>query len=163
MNDNTKRVMFSSNSPDWGTPTKLFDKLNSMFDFTLDPCCNSYNAKCKKFYTIEEDGLSKSWRGEKVFCNPPYGRQIKYWVKKAYEESRHPGTTVVLLIPARTDTSYWHEYVMKSEMIYFIKGRLHFMSGLSNEETNAAPFPSVVVVFKSDGTPFVMSLDGDFR
>ena len=163
MNDNTKRVMFSSKSPEWGTPTKLFDKLNNMFNFTLDPCCNSYNAKCEKFYTVEDDGLSKSWQGEKVFCNPPYGRQIKDWVKKAYHESRHPGTTVVLLIPARTDTSYWHDYVMKSEMIYFIKGRLHFTSDLSSEETNAAPFPSVVVVFKSDGAPFVTTLDGDFR
>ena len=163
MDDSTRSLMFSSKNSEWGTPEKLFNRLNNMFNFTLDPCCNSFNAKCKKFYTIEEDGLSKSWKGETVFCNPPYGRQIKNWVKKAYEESRHPDTTVVLLIPARTDTSYWHDYVMRSEMIYFIKGRLCFMNGLSDEGTNPAPFPSVIVVFKCDGTPFVMSLNGAFK
>lgn len=131
---------FSSKSNEWATPQDLFDKLNQEFNFTLDPCANHTNHKCDKYYTIEEDGLSKSWAGEIVFMNPPYGKDIKKWIKKAYEESNH--ATVVCLIPSRTDTKYWHEYCLKGE-VRFIRGRLRF-SG----HTAPAPFPSAIVIFR---------------
>ena len=86
MNETTRDLMFSSKSSEWGTPNKFFEKLDKMFNFTLDPCAAEYNAKCAKYYTVNDNGLSKSWRGETVFCNPPYGREIKEWVKKSYEE-----------------------------------------------------------------------------
>ena len=135
---------FSSKTDDWATPQEFFDDLNATFYFTLDPCASHENHKCAKYYTREDDGLSKSWAGETVFVNPPYGRDIKKWVKKAYEESKH--ATVVCLIPARTDTSYWHDYCMKGEII-FIRGRLKF-----GNSKQSAPFPSAVVVFKKEAS-----------
>ena len=135
--------MFSSETDLWATPQEFFDKLNSEFNFTLDPCATPENAKCKKYYTKVEDGLKQDWSGEIVFCNPPYGREIKKWVKKCYMESKKPNTTVVMLIPARTDTSYFHDYIYKkAKEIRFVRGRLKF-----GNSTNSAPFPSMVVVF----------------
>jgi len=144
--------MFSSKSNEWETPLDFFNKLNRRFKFTLDPCSTDANHKCPKHYTIEENGLSKSWQGETVFVNPPYG-DVGAWVKKAYEESTSNGATVVMLIPSRTDTKYWHDYIMQSaSAIYFIKGRLKFYNKAVADDTgkstmNAAPFPSAVVVF----------------
>lgn len=138
---NTK-AMFSSQSDEWETPQWLFDELNEEFNFTLDPCANAQNAKCPKFYTKEDDGLSKSWAGETVFMNPPYGREISRWVKKAYEEWRNNGTTVVCLLPARTDTRWFHEYVLPYAEIRFLKGRLKF-----GNAKNSAPFPSMIAIF----------------
>ncbi|WP_454055613.1 DNA N-6-adenine-methyltransferase [Clostridium sp. Marseille-Q7071] len=135
--------MFSSKTDMWSTPQEFFNKLNEEFKFNLDPCSTHENAKCKKHFTIVEDGLKQDWKGKTVFCNPLYGREIKDWVKKCYEESLKPNTTVVMLIPARTDTIYFHEYIYKkAKEIRFIKGRLKF-----GEAKNAAPFPSMVVVF----------------
>lgn len=138
-------LMFSSKTDLWSTPWNFFEKLNDEFHFTLDPCSTHENAKCYKHFTIEEDGLLQDWRNEVVFCNPPYGRQIKDWVKKAYEESQKDNTTVVMLIPARTDTIYFHEYIYHKAEIRFIKGRLKF-----GDAKNAAPFPSMVVIFGRD-------------
>lgn len=136
-------VMFSSATDQWATPQDFFDKLDNEFHFTLDPCATPENAKCKKFFTREIDGLRQNWGGYVVFCNPPYGRELHKWVQKAYEESKKPNTTVVMLIPARTDTKYFHEYVYhKAKEIRFIKGRLKF-----GDSKNSAPFPSMVVVF----------------
>ena len=136
-------VMFSSQTDLWATPQEFYDKLNAEFQFTLDPCATSQNAKCEKYYTRKEDGLKQNWQGETVFCNQPYGRVIKDWVKKCYEESRKENTTVVMLIPARTDTSYFHDYIYnKAKEIRFIRGRLKF-----GNAKNSAPFPSMVVVF----------------
>lgn len=144
-------VMFSSKSMNWATPQDFFDKLNSEFHFTLDPCADSENHKCATYYTERENGLAQCWGGQTVFCNPPYGRAIKDWVKKCSEESLKPNTTVVMLIPARTDTSYFHDYIYQKPNveIRFIRGRLKFGDGKSS-----APFPSMVVIFKSkkDGT-----------
>jgi len=143
MNKATQKIMFSSKSGEWETPQDFYNKLNWRFGpFNLDPCASPHNTKCDNFYTEPEDGLSKSWQGHTVFVNPPYGRGIEAWIKKGYEESQDPNTKVVMLIPARTDTRYWHNYVMKAEMVYFIKGRLKF-GGCHN----SAPFPSAVVVF----------------
>jgi len=136
-------VMFSSKTDEWSTPQDFFNELNKEFNFTLDPCATPENAKCEKYYTKEDDGLKQDWSGETVFCNPPYGRAIKDWVKKCYEESKKPNTTVVMLIPARTDTSYFHDYIYhKAKEIRFIRGRLK----LGNAK-NSAPFPSMVVIF----------------
>lgn len=136
-------VHFSSKSNEWTTPQHLFDELNQEFNFTLDPCATEENAKCSKHFTIEDDGLSKDWSNDVVFMNPPYGREIKKWIKKAYEESLN-GATVVCLIPARTDTMYWHDFIFdKADDIRFLKGRLKFGNG-----KNSVPFPSAIVVYK---------------
>ena len=139
---NTK-LMFSSNTDLWATPQSFYDKLNDEFRFNLDPCATSENAKCEKYFTKEVNGLNQNWGGHKVFCNPPYGRELSKWVKKAYEESLKPNTKVVMLIPARTDTKYFHEYIYhKAKEIRFLKGRLKF-----GDSKNSAPFPSMVVIF----------------
>ncbi len=136
-------VHFSSKTNEWSTPQSFFDELDKEFNFTLDPCATHDNAKCDKYYTIEDDGLLQDWSKDIVFMNPPYGREIKHWVQKAYEESLK-GATVVCLIPARTDTTYWHSYIFdKADDIRFIKGRLKFGDG-----KNSAPFPSAVIVYK---------------
>ena len=135
-------VHYSSKSNEWATPQNLFDELNDEFNFTLDPCATDENAKCNKYFTIEDDGLSKDWSNEVVFMNPPYGREIKKWIKKAYEESLK-GATVVCLIPARTDTTYWHDFIFdKADDIRFLRGRLKF-----GNSKNSAPFPSAIVVY----------------
>ena len=143
MDKQTQVVMFSSKTGQWGTPQEFYDKLDWRFGpFNLDPCADADNAKCTKFFTESQDGLSQSWEGFTSFVNPPYGRGIEKWIKKAYEESRKEDTKVVMLIPARTDTKYWHQYVMKADEIHFVKGRLKF-----GDSENSAPFPSAVVVF----------------
>ncbi|KAI3349051.1 DNA N-6-adenine-methyltransferase [Clostridium botulinum] len=136
-------LMFSSKTDMWSTPQEFYNKLNEEFNFNLDPCSTHENAKCEKHFTLVEDGLKQNWAGSTVFCNPPYGRVLKDWVKKCYEESKKPNTRVVMLIPARTDTTYFHSYIYKKvREIRFIRGRLKF-----GDCKNAAPFPSMVVVF----------------
>ena len=135
------RALFTSTTCEWPTPQAFFDTLNAEFGFTLDPCATPDNAKCATYFTVDDDGLALSWIGHVVFMNPPYGREIKHWVHKAYE-SALAGATVVCLLPARTDTSWWHDYVMRGE-IRFVRGRLKFGDGAS-----PAPFPSAVVVFR---------------
>ena len=132
-------IHYSSKNHEWSTPQYLFDKLNREFNFTLDPCSTSENAKCPKFYTIHENGLAKDWSGERVFVNPPYGNQISKWVRKSFQEAEN--CVVVMLIPSRTDTKWWHQYVMKGE-VRFIEGRLKF-----GDCKNSAPFPSAIVIF----------------
>lgn len=135
--------LFSSTTDQWATPQKFFDELNKEFNFDLDPCATKENSKCRKFFTEKDNGLLQDWSGHRVFCNPPYGRAIAAWVKKCYEESQKPDTLVVMLIPARTDTSYFHDYIYHKAEIRFIRGRIHF-----NESPQGAPFPSMVVVFR---------------
>lgn len=135
-------VMFSSNTDLWATPQVFFDKLNEEFHFDVDVCALPENAKCGNFYTPDDDGLKQVWEGT-VWCNPPYGREIGKWVKKAAESN----TTVVMLLPARTDTSWFHEYIYGKAEVRFVKGRLKFGDG-----TNSAPFPSMVVVFRTRET-----------
>lgn len=134
-------VHFSSKTDLHSTPQPLFDSLNSEFNFTLDPCATSENAKCAIYFTKEQDGLSQFWAGHTVFMNPPYGRAIRRWMQKAYDATLY-GATVVCLVPARTDTRWWHEVAMKGE-VRFLKGRLKF-----GEATRNAPFPSAVVILR---------------
>ena len=139
-----KEVMFSSNTDQWATPQDFFDELNNEFDFTLDPCADDTNHKCKKYYTVKQDGLIQSWFGERVFCNPPYGKEIGKWVKKCHDEIFMGGcNTCVMLIPSRTDTKWFHDYIYGQAEIRFVKGRLKF-----GDSKNAAPFPSMVVVYR---------------
>lgn len=133
-------VHFSSATDDWATPQAFFDALNKEFKFTLDPCASKSNAKCKKFFSEKENGLLQSWKGERVFMNPPYGRVIGDWVKKA---ATGGARVSVCLLPARTDTRWFHEYIYNKAEVRFIKGRLKFGDG-----KNSAPFPSMVVVFR---------------
>lgn len=134
--------LFTSDTNEWATPKLFFEELDKEFHFTLDPCATADNTKCNKYFTEKENGLIQDWSGEIVFCNPPYGRKLCDWVEKCYMENKK-GTTIVLLIPARTDTTYFHKYIYKQHEIRFIKGRLHF-----NESKQSAPFPSMVVVMK---------------
>ena len=134
--------MFSSKTMEWTTPQELFNELDSRFHFNLDPCSTHENAKCEMHYTIEDDGLAQNWGGRRVFCNPPYGREIGKWIRKCSEEAQKPGTVVVALLPARTDTRWFHEYIKDKTEVEFIKGRLKF--GTSK---NSAPFPSMIVKF----------------
>lgn len=132
--------LFSSSTSEWETPKSFFDSLDAEFGpFDLDPCATSSNHKCPVFFTKEDNGLNLPWTG-RVFMNPPYGREVYLWVEKAYEESQK-GATVVCLLPARTDTQWFHDYCTRGE-IRFVKGRLKF-----GGQANSAPFPSMVVVF----------------
>ncbi len=135
------RVLFSSASYEWETPQDLFDNLDELYHFEIDVCATSDNAKCEKFFTSEDDALTKDWVGV-CWMNPPYGRKIGVWVEKALVSARCNGSTVVCLLPSRTDTAWWHDYAMKGD-VTFIRGRLKF-----GGSKNSAPFPSAIVVFK---------------
>ena len=136
------RVMTSSDDMTWATPQKWFDYLNLEFDFTLDPCCLPETAKCKKFYTPNDDGLAQSWRDERVFMNPPYGREIGKWMKKAHDEALNNSALVVCFVPARVDTEWWHRYAVKAADIRFPKKRV------KNTDGGCWPFPISVIIFR---------------
>lgn len=136
-------LMFSSKTDLWATPQYFFDELDSEFHFTLDACATPENAKCERYYTPEMDGLSQPWDGV-VWCNPPYGRHVGDWVAKASEEARK-GVTTVMLLHARTDTRWFHDYIYKKAEVRFVRGRLKF-----GESQNNAPFPSMVCIFRGD-------------
>lgn len=135
--------MFSSKTDLWETPQEFFDKLDAQFHFTLDACALPENAKCDRYYTPEQDGLSQPWGGEIVWCNPPYGREIAKWVEKGSRSAKNEGAVVVMLLPARTDTKWFHDYIYGHAEITFVRGRLKF-GGCKN----SAPFPSMIVVFR---------------
>ena len=137
-------LMFSSNDDSWETPPSLFNVLDMEFNFTLDPCCTKQTAKCKKFFTKEEDGLIQDWSKDVVFVNPPYGREIGKWVEKSYNEAKK-GAKVVMLIPSRTDTKWFHDFIYNKAEIRFLKGRIRFLQ--NKKELNAAPFPTMLIIF----------------
>ena len=139
--------LMSSNSSEWETPQNLFNELDAEFHFTLDPCATPENAKCDQYITKEFDGLGISWSDYSggIFMNPPYGREIGKWIKKAWEESQK-GALVVCLLPARTDTKWFHDYCIRGE-IRFLRGRLYFTD--QNGKNGRAPFPSMIVIFRS--------------
>lgn len=138
---NTTKGIFSKKSDEWETPAAFFEDLDKEFHFTLDPCATAKNAKCNSFFTQVDDGLAKSWGGATVYCNPPYSRCYE-WARKCYEESQN-GSTVVMLVPARTDTKWFHEWVWHKAEIRFIRGRLQFGSSNAN-----APFASMIVIYR---------------
>jgi len=140
-----KDLMFSSKKMDWETPQVLFEQLNRKFKFDLDACASDENHKIDNYFTEKDDALVQKWGGN-VFVNPPYGRSIGDFIKKAYEEHlRDPNRFIVMLVPSRTDTRYWQDYVIDKSTIKYIRGRLKFeVSGVA---TDAAPFPSALVVY----------------
>lgn len=142
------RGMFTSSTDMWETPQSFYEELNKEHNFNLDVCATLENRKCERFFTVKDDGLSQEWSGT-CWMNPPYGRNIGAWVRKAYESVMDgKAEKVVCLLPARTDTAWWHDYCMRGQ-IKFIRGRLKF-----GGSKNSAPFPSVVVIFekkKEDG------------
>lgn len=139
--DSNLAVHFSSRSDEWTTPASLFAALDLEFHFTLDPCATRENATCKRYFTRAENGLLQDWRGHVVFMNPPYGRSVGAWMRKAFE-SACQGATVVCLVAARTDTKWWHLYAARGE-IRFLEGRVRF-----GGRKCAAPFPSAIVIFR---------------
>lgn len=144
----SKITFQKSGQYDWETPQDFFNKLNKEFNFTLDPCCTKENAKCKIYFTEEQDGLKQDWKDNVCFMNPPYGTKISKWVKKAYESSRG-GALVVCLLPARTDTSWWWDYCLKGK-IRFIRGRLKFRGRNTKGKlvNYPATFPSAIIIFR---------------
>jgi site-specific DNA-methyltransferase (adenine-specific) len=144
--------LYSSRSEEWPTPQSFFDELNEEFNFTLDPCATPENAKCPRFFTKVEDGLTQDWGTHTVFCNPPYGKNMRKWARKCFDASMR-GATVVLLAHSRTDTRWFHDWVYGKAELRFVKGRLRFGTG-----RQSAPFPSLVAVFKppaNDNTPSI--------
>jgi len=139
-------VLFSSASGEWETPQKFYDAIDAVCHFSVDVCATAQNTKCSRFFAIEDNALLQRWSGM-CWMNPPYGRGIIAWMKKAYEESLN-GSAVVCLVPARTDTAWWHDYATKGYRLY-IKGRLKF-GGLDN----SAPFPSALIIF--GGSPHLV-------
>jgi phage N-6-adenine-methyltransferase len=141
---NSRAVHFSSKTVEWGTPRALFEDLDAKHGpFDLDPCATGENAKCARFFTRAEDGLAQEWTG-RVFVNPPYGRDAAAWMRKAFESAQTTAELVVCLVPARTDTRWWHEYAEQGA-VQFLPGRVKFEGAASG-----APFPSAVVVFRRD-------------
>ena len=138
-------IMFSSKTDLWETPQEFFDALDEEFHFELDVCATNENAKCDCYFTREQDGLNQEWDCEVCWCNPPYGREIGKWVEKAYLTVRHWGNTVVMLLPARTDTKWFHDYIYGKAEIRFVRGRLKF-----GKSKNSAPFPSMIVIFRGN-------------
>lgn len=143
-------VHHSSRTGEWATPWALFRELDREFGFTLDVCATAENAKVARFYSPEDDGLLQPWEG-RIWCNPPYGRRIGAWFQRARDAQRE-GHTVVMLVPARTDTAYWHQHVWDARrhrpregvQIRFLPGRIRF----GDTAGDAAPFPSAIVVFR---------------
>lgn len=144
MDKHDQKVLFSKKSDEWATPQWLFEQLNKIHNFTLDPAATASNTKCSKFYTMSDNGLSKDWNNETVFINPPYSKCFD-WVKKAHSEAQKENTKVVMLLPARTDTKWFHQFCIDAKAvseICFVKGRLKF-----GNQSNSAPFPSMIVTF----------------
>jgi phage N-6-adenine-methyltransferase len=138
--------LMSSNTDGWATPQNLFDELNEEFNFTLDVCASDWNHKCDKYFTINDDGLSQEWTGT-CWMNPPYGREMIKWLEKAKYEADYFDVTTVCLIPARTNTSWWHKLCIKSTEIRFVLGRPKFGGA-----KHGLPFPLAIVIFsKNEG------------
>lgn len=135
--------MFTSNTDMWETPQALFDELDKEFHFTIDVCAVPENAKCERCFTPAQNGLKQDWNtgGGTIYMNPPYGREIGLWVRKAAESN----VTAVCLLPARTDTAWFHDYIYGKAEIRFIRGRLKF-----GNSKNSAPFPSMIVIFRRE-------------
>ena len=146
MTDQQIALFDSQRSEEWGTPQAVFDELDREFHFDLDPCATDANHKCDRYYTKADDGLSRNWGGCRVFCNPPYGKAIKGWVRKCHEEGCKPGTLVVLLTFANTDTAWFHDFIYHRAEIRFIRGRLKF-----NDGERPAMRPSMISIFRGPG------------
>lgn len=137
-------VMFSSKTDNWSTPDSFYKLALEKYNINpiLDVCADSQNTRCKLFYTKKEDGLKQEWDKD-FWMNPPYGRNIQHWIKKAYNSCVKYNVEGVMLLPARTDTKWFHDYIYNKSEIHFIKGRLKF-----GDSKNSAPFPSILVIYR---------------
>ncbi|MCW1909902.1 MULTISPECIES: phage N-6-adenine-methyltransferase [Lactiplantibacillus] len=145
------KALFTSNKEDWETPQDFYDRLNAKYHFEWDLAASDDNAKCSCYFTRDDNSLEQDWEGlsGNLFLNPPYGRELKLWVKKAATTGLKDKQKLVMLIPSRTDTSYWHDYIFNHAEIEFLRGRLKFeVDGISGD---SAPFPSAVVIYTGDG------------
>jgi len=162
---NNNDIFYSSKSNEWETPKHVFDFLNKKFNFELDAAATKENALCKNYFTISDNSLTQDWSKYKtIFCNPPYGKNIGKFIEKSYKESQL-GCLIVLLIPARTDTKWWHNYCSLGEVI-FIKGRLRFVNRTfpswrpnGNFKISPANFPSAIVIFGGENNGKVSYID----
>lgn len=134
---------YNGNGREWATPPEIFEPLHAEFGFTLDACATADNAKLPRFYTETQDGLSQSWTGERVFMNPPYGREIYPWTRKA----RDAGTLVVGLLPASCDLKWWHEDVVDRAEVRYLRGRVRFLTG--GPYRSSGFFASVIVIWNA--------------
>ena len=141
------KVAKSLESVVWGTPPEVFDPLNKEFGFTLDVAANSDNAKANKFFTPQDNGLVQPWGGNICWCNPPYGKDVVKWCKKALKESE-TGATTVMLIPCKTNTNWWHDFVIPFAEIRFLRGRVRFIQN-GKQSTQALPWPLAIVIYKA--------------
>ena len=142
--------LWTSKDEKWGTPDNVFDHFDEIYQFNFDAAASKENAKCKSYFTKQDDALSKNWyrKGRRIWLNPPYSKNMGAWIEKAAEESKK-GCLVACLIFARTDTKWWHDVIMKHAWkIHFIKGRIKFLSSKDGQSKSAAPAPSCLVVFK---------------
>jgi phage N-6-adenine-methyltransferase len=137
------KALFTAGSTDWETPPELFKQFDKKYHFDIDVCATAQNTKCQRYFTPEQDGLTQPWYGT-CWMNPPYGRGVEPWIKKAYESAK-AGATVVALLPARTDTVWFHQYIYGKAEIEFLRGRVRFIQG---DKTGPATFPSMVVVWR---------------
>jgi phage N-6-adenine-methyltransferase len=150
-------VHFSSATCEWATPAELFAQLQAEFDFNLDACATAANAKCPRYFTRQENGLAQLWTG-RVWMNPPYGRTIGQWIRKAWESVQQgEAELVVCLVPARVDTAWWHEFCDRGK-VRFLRGRLRFGGASSS-----APFPPAIVVFRNAPRRYEMNAEADLE
>lgn len=143
----TDKLAKSLDSIDWGTPPEIFNQLNQEFKFTLDVCSSKHNHKCDTYFTVEDDGLKQSWENNVCWCNPPYGRDVKKWVKKAHDECKN-NTTTVLLIPCKTNTNWWHDLIIPNAEVRFLRGRVKFIYPTGEQSKQALPWPLAIVIFR---------------
>jgi phage N-6-adenine-methyltransferase len=140
---------YNGNGREWITPPEVFDPLHAEFAFTLDPCATAASAKCPRFFSEAENGLEQSWAGERVFMNPPYGREIYAWTRKAREEAER-GALVVGLLPASSDLAWWHDDVVGRAEVRYIRGRVRFLT--DGPYRASGFFASVVVIWRPSAT-----------
>ena len=144
---NKEKVEASEKSIEWGTPPEIFEPLNKEFGFTMDVCATSENAKCKKYISKEENALQQYWTGV-CWMNPPFGRYVKNWIEKAKEEAEAGRATTVCLIPAKTNTNWWHEMIINNAEVRFVRGRIKFIQN-GKQSTQALPWPMAIIIFRA--------------
>jgi site-specific DNA-methyltransferase (adenine-specific) len=145
--------LFTSRTEEWETPYHVFSAINAEYQFQVDVCATSENTKCKVYFDKTDDGLQKEWSPYRCWMNPPYGKNISKWMKKAFEESQR-GSLVVCLVPSRTDTKWWHDWVMRASEIRFISGRISF-----GNQKQSAPFPSCIIIYYPElSNPYKLSV-----
>ncbi len=152
----SRGFMLPSATVEWSTPLWLFDPMNAEFRFTVDVAASHEHHRCERYYTKEDNGLAQDWRGERVWCNPPYNAEaLQAFTQKAWETTREdPSSLAVFLVPVKSDQKWWHRYAIKSE-VRFIPGRVAFGGA-----ANSAPMPVTFVIISHKHGPAMLSFEG---